>query len=421
MNNKRRDKQNRVLREGEYQKSNGLYEYRYRDKYNVERSVYSWRLTASDAIPKGKRKCEPLRDMEVKIGNDLHDEIDSFVSKSSTLNDRFEVYINGKVKLKSSTRTNYIYMYNKYAKDTIGRMRMEDLNYSNILQFYNSLITEYGFKPRSMEVMHTILNPIFDNAEMDGIIRKNPCKKAMKELRSRADWKADKRVALTLEQQKTFMGFIKNHTTYSVWTNVFTVLLGTGMRIGEFTGLTENDCDFETGQISVNHSLIYRPCADGHSRHRVETPKTLNGIRTIPMFDEVRQALLDEINKHNNDDEKVVIDGMTGWVFTNRYGRPFTPKSINGVIERVCNAYNAEETEKAKKEHRIPVLLPHFSAHHLRHTFCTRLIEQEPRAKVVQSIMGHADISTTMDIYADVEERLKKESISVLQGKVFVR
>ncbi len=60
--------------------------------------------------------------------------------------------------------------------------------------------------------------------------------------------------------------------------------------------------------------------------------------------------------------------------------------------------YNSQETETAQKEHRNPELLPHFSVHTLRHTFCTRFCEHETNLKVIQEIMGHSDISTTMNI-----------------------
>jgi integrase len=108
-------------------------------------------------------------------------------------------------------------------------------------------------------------------------------------------------------------------------------------------------------------------------------------------------------------------------VFTNRYGTVFKEKSINDAIERIYKAYNASEKETAKKEGREAFLLPHFTCHQLRHTFCTRLVEVEPRAKIVQSIMGHANISTTMDVYAEVEERAKKEAAIQLQGTIFIK
>ena len=69
---------------------------------------------------------------------------------------------------------------------------------------------------------------------------------------------------------------------------------------------------------------------------------------------------------------------------------------------------------EAKKQHREAVLLPDFSAHHLRHTFCTRLYEKETNLKVIQSVMGHKDIQTTMDIYAEATEEKKQESFERL-------
>ena len=89
---------------------------------------------------------------------------------------------------------------------------------------------------------------------------------------------------------------------------------------------------------------------------------------------------------------------MTGFIFYNRFGKLHNPSALNRVIKRIYTDYNAEEIVKAAKEGRQPVLIPHFSCHHLRHTFCTRFCEHETNVKVIQSIMGHADITTTMDI-----------------------
>ena len=85
-----------------------------------------------------------------------------------------------------------------------------------------------------------------------------------------------------------------------------------------------------------------------------------------------------------------------------------------------CFAYNKEETQLAKEKNREPILLPHFSAHHLRHTFCTRFCENETNLKVIQEIMGHSDISTTMDVYAEATDEKKKEILTDLQEKIMV-
>ena len=94
--------------------------------------------------------------------------------------------------------------------------------------------------------------------------------------------------------------------------------------------------------------------------------------------------------------------------------------TINRAIRRIYEAYNAEEKEQAKKEKRKPILIPHFSCHHMRHTFCTRFCENETNIKVIQDIMGHADVTTTMDIYAEATEVKKRQSFKNLQGKVLI-
>ncbi len=420
---KRRDRKNRVLEKGEFQKADGRYEYRYKDIYGKSRSIYSWRLTASDPMPAGKGHCEPLRDMKIAIDKDKHNTIDTYTAQTTTLNDRFSIYMESKINLRRSTRENYMYIYDKYVRDSVGRMRMCDINYSIIQRLYNEMITKNGFKPNSMESLHTILNPIFDRAVWDNLIESNPCTKAMKEIRSGATWIKEKKPALTIEQQQVFMTYLESSTQYRHWLNILTVLLGTGMRIGECLGLTWTECNFHTGMIVITHTLNYRKQDDGHCRHYVEfVPKTKAGERAIPMFDEVRTALLEEKARQDRvGTAGTMIDGVSGWVFTNRYGTVYSEKSINKAIERIRNAYNRTEQKAAKEEGREAFLLPHFTCHQLRHTFCTRLVELEPRAKVVQTLMGHANISTTMDVYAEVEERAKKETVSKLQGSIFIR
>lgn len=418
---KRKDAKGRVLNQNEYQKSNGLYEFRYYDSNGILRSEYSWRLSASDKLPRGKRKCRPLREIENEILRAVGDDINIFEAKKITLNDCFDKYIAGKVELKQSTRDNYRYMYDKYVRDSIGNKKIQEFKYTDILSYYKQLIYEKNFKPNSMEIIHTILHPIFNNAMRDGLIRSNPCSGVIKEIKASKDWVKSKRVSLTIEQQKTFMNYINESEIYNHWKPIMVLLLGTGLRIGEAIGLTWDDCDFEKKQISVNHSLLYRKEWNGHTKFSVQTPKTKSGIRVIPMFDEVRDVLIDEKERQKKvGTAGTIIDGVGDWVFTNKYKTVFTPASINRAINRICESYNEDEIKQSKKENREPLLLPHFSAHNLRHTFCTRLCENEPRIKIVQDIMGHSDISKTMDIYTDVSNELKKDSFESLQGKLYI-
>ena len=114
------------------------------------------------------------------------------------------------------------------------------------------------------------------------------------------------------------------------------------------------------------------------------------------------------------------IDGYSGFIFQNRFGRVYTPACINRAIERICRDYNAEETERAEQENRSPLLLPRFSVHILRHTFCTRMCENESNRvnlKLIQEIMGHSSIDTTLDVYTDLSVKIKQDAFASLQGK----
>ena len=419
MSEKRRDSKNRILQNGESQRKDGKYEFKYVDANGTRRSAYSWKLVATDKVPEGKR-CElSLREMEKQIRRDLEDGINTHTANSVTLNQLFDTYMAGKSELKQSTATNYKYMYKKYVSDTLGKKRIASIKYSDIKRFYNSLILEKNFKPNSMEIINTIIHPIFTMAVRDGYIRMNCSDGVMAEIKKSHNWEKPKRHALTEEQQSLFIDFVANSDTYKHWLPLLTVLLGTGCRIGEIIGLTWDDCDFTEGIISINHNLVYRQQDSGICEMHITTPKTESGKRIVPMFEAVRKALLQEKKQQmKNGFNTTIIDGYSGFVFINRCGYVHNPQTINRAIKRIYTACNEQEVERAKKEHRQPVLIPHFSVHNLRHTFCTRFCENETDLKIIQEIMGHSDITTTMNIYNEATKERKQESFARLEGKI---
>ena len=428
MAEKRRDKKGRILREGESQRATGRYEWKYRDMDGVRRTKTSWRLVPEDRVPLGKRDGGlSLREIEKEIQRDILEGIHSHRANELTLNMLFEDYMKNKVELKLSTRTNYTYMYDKYVRERLGNQRVIDIRYSDILNFYKTLIREKrtkkqkgsGLKLNTLENIHTVLHPIFKVAVRDGYIRTNPTDDVMSEIKKKYKWEKVKRHALTEEQQQAFVDYIAKSPVYKHWLPLITVFLGTGGRVGEIIGLRWEDCDFKKGIISINHNLLYRPQDDGQVNFYIETPKTRAGEREIPMFQVVRKALLQEKERQLREGfNQTVIDDYTGFVFKNRDGGVYSPASINRAIKRIYEAYNEEETVRAKEENRDPELLPHFSVHNLRHTFCTRLCETESNLKLIQEIMGHSDIQTTMNIYNEVTEKKKMESFENLEGKI---
>lgn len=403
---KRYDSFHVVLRNKEYQRKDGMYLYKYRDSLGKERIVYS--KTLSD-----------LREKEKEIVRDLDDGIKSRFESIITVNEMFDRYMRGKTELKDTTRNNYNYLYGKYVRNDLGLQKVVDVRYSHVKTFYISLLKEKSLQLGSLGIIHTILHSVFFMAVRDDFIRKNPTDGVLTEIKKDCKWQKPKRHALTEEQQIAFVSYVANSKIYRHWLPLFTTLLGTGCRIGEIIGLTWEDCDFENNLIYINHNLVYRRKENGKCSFRIGTPKTEAGKRVIPMLGEVKQTLLELREKQPKQElRQIEIDGYTGFIFTNRRGYVHNPSVINRSITRIINSYNEEETERAERERREADLMPHFSVHSLRHTFCSRFCENESNVKVIQEIMGHSDIKTTLNVYAEVTEKKKQESFKNLEGKI---
>ena len=403
----RKDNKGRVLRKGETQrKYDKMYMYTYTDPFTQERKhIYSKDLVK-------------LREKEQALQKDQLDGLDVYAAGNSNLNFVFDRYISTKTDLRPTTYTNYTYMYNHFIRDTLGKRKIGDIKYSDVLHFYLYLLKEKGIQVNTLETIHTVLHPTLQLAVRDEIIRNNPSDGVMAQIKKSVGKHYGVRHALTVEQQRAFVNYMANSPEFYHWLPLFAVLLGTGCRIGEVIGLRWQDISYEKRMININHTVSYYPRADHDNRceFHVSLPKTEAGIRTVPMMQEVydafkqEEAYQKEIGLHNTS----IVDGMSGFIFCNRFGYLYNPQTVNRAIRRISERHNAEEVVKAAKEHREPIIIPHFSCHHLRHTFCTRFCENETNVKVIQAVMGHANIETTLDIYAEVTDAKKSEAIENL-------
>lgn len=402
----RKDHKGRVLQKGEsWRATDSRYVYKYKDPFGKVRSIYAEDL-------------RELRKKEDKLKKDQLDGLDIYAAGNATLNYVFDRYISTKYNLRASTKSNYKYMYDRFVRNGFGQNKIGEIKYSDVMYFYYHLLNECNLQSNTLDTIHTVLHPTFQLAVRDNIIRVNPSSGVMAEIKKNAGKNKGIRHALTVEQQRAFMNYTADHPIYSHWHPLFTVLLGTGCRIGEIVGLRWEDLDYENRTISINHSVTYyaREGNDGRKSYfAVSLPKTDAGVRTIPMMESVYNAFQEEYNRQMElGFNCTVIDGMTGFVFTNRFGNIHNPQTVNRTIKRILENHNAEEIIKAKKEKRQPIVIPHISCHHLRHTFCTRFCENEKDLKVIQSVMGHANIQTTLDIYAEATETRKTEAICKL-------
>ena len=395
----RRDTKGRVLHKGEsYKACRNTYVYSYTDAFGKRRYIYDQDL--------GK-----LREREKQVMKDELDGIDIYALSKSDLNFVFDRYIETKSELRSSTRSNYVFTYNRYVRKGFGKKKIADIKYSDVLFFYNSLLRE-GLSVSTVETVHGLIHPTFQMAVRDNIIRNNPSDNVIAEIKKKQKGRPEPRRALTVEQQEAFLKFIER-PEYIRWRPMFIVMFGTGVRVGELIALRWDDVNYEENKISIRHDITYCPRVEHNSKceYKIDAPKTAAGLRDIPLLDKVREALMAEKNYQDENGIRNVmeLDGFSGFVFCNRFGNFHNQASINREIKRIVNDYNAREEVNARRDGRKPIIVPGFSCHIARHTFCTRLCENETNIKVIQTIMGHNDIQTTMDIYAEVSEKKQQE------------
>lgn len=404
MAKKRYDSKHRLLRTGETERTDGYYIYRWTTRDGRRHSCTAATL-------------EELREKEDKIVKDKQDGIRA-EAKNVTVNDMYDMWREMKRGLKDNTFQNYCYMYEQFAADEIGKLRVQTLKKSDIKRFYNLLVDERQLKISTVDNVHTVLHQVLTVAVDDGYLRTNVSDNVLKELKQARNLETDKRKALTQAEQDLFLDFLKSEKTpFHHWYPIFAVMLGTGMRVGEVTGLRWCDIDLEQGIIDVNHTLIYYNHAENGCYFNVHTPKTKAGTRQIPMLDYVKEAFLQEkqYQADNGIRCEVTVDGYTDFIFVNRFGGVQHQGTLNKAIRRItCNCNDA----LLNKNSNPKVLLPRFSCHSLRHTFTTRLVESGVNIKVVQDVLGHKDVKTTLNIYTDATQELKQREFGALQKKM---
>lgn len=394
---KRKDDKKRVLKEGEYQRKNGTFEFRWRDKLGTRHYIYAKTL-------------EELREKELDVLRNVLDGTRE-VNKNMTINDLYYQWVQLKKGLKDNTFQNYKYMYQYFVEPRFGTMKIADLKRTDIRAFYIRLADERHVKVRTIECLHSVLHQVLQIAVDDDYLRYNPSDNALKELKQAHNHDGTKVRALTVPEQTLFEEFLKKQGANQKWYPIFAVMLWTGLRVGEVTGLRWCDIDFEKETINVTHTLIYYDRGgDKRCGFAINTPKTISGERTVPMLPIVKEAFLMEkkFQEECGITCNVEIDGYTDFIFLNRSGSVQHQGTLNKALKRITRDCNYEVMEKGGKN---MVLLPCFSNHSLRHTFTTRMCEAGVNIKAIQDILGHADVETTMQIYADVTKEFKRTEL----------
>lgn len=344
-------------------------------------------------------------------------------SKSAklTINEWFDVWFEKyyKESVKPSTATTIKNAYEKQVrKSKIGRMRLETVKNGTVVEFYKELSRD-GYATATIRTVHSLLKMMFETAIINEMAEKNPTTGALSVLR--VPQKEERRV-FSKEEQDIFFEYLKNDLVYNRYLPFYVVGFNTGMRVGELTGLTWNDIDFENGMLRVERTLYFQKnVGDMKARFHVSTPKTINAIRTIPMLPEVKKALEEQkkiqgMMKFQGDYKEISVDGITNFVFTTRNGTPRKESDAWKIGKRIVKNMNDKEKAKAKEQNRVPVFFEDFYPHTMRHTFTTRCVEKGMSPVVLAKILGHSSVRTTLDIYTHISDEQKIEEMKSLEN-----
>lgn len=391
MSEVRKDSKGRKLAVGESQDKDGRYRYKYIDAFGKRASVYSWRLTKSDPHPKGRRKDISLREKEMEIGGALRDGIAANGGDLTVL-ELVQKYVKQKRGVKHNTQANYHFVINVIKKESFGAKRIDSIKLSDAKAWLIKLQDD-GRGYSSIHSIRGVVRPAFQMAVDDDLIRKNPF---AFQLATVVVNDSVTREAITRKQEKAFLEFVKNDKHFSRYYDGIYILFHTGLRISEFVGLTLSDIEFDEQRIKVDHQLQ----RTRDMKYEIVTPKTESGIRYVPMNEDVADCFRRIIENRKPIKIEPMVDGYSGFLFLDKNHMPMVALHWEKYFQHIVEKYNA--TYKAQ----MPKVTPHVC----RHTFCSNMAKSGMNPKTLQYIMGHSDISVTLNTYTHLqfEDALKE-------------
>ena len=293
--------------------------------------------------------------------------------------------------LSLNTRRNYRERYKHNIQPVIGKMHITEVKQMHCKMVLNRMKDNYAGS--TIRQTYITMGTFFKSAVMNDIIVRHPMNgvRYNKPVRDVSDIRY-----LTVEEQEKFLAVAKQTHNYSQ----YALILETGIRTGELIGLTWDDIDWDNRTLTVNKTLEYR-YQRGH--WCAGSPKTKSSYRTIPLTKRAYSILSDlyEMRDSRKEAETLLqeltyIDRKTGktkkflmknLVFINyRTGEPIKNSSYDSHLYKICDKAGIDR----------------FSMHTLRHTYATRAIERNVQPKVLQQLLGHGSIKTTMDRYVHV-------------------
>ena len=313
-----------------------------------------------------------------------------------------EKYVVTKTAVRPTTRAGYKTVINFLVKDEFGSRKLGDIS---TLDAKNWLIYLQDVLGKSYSAIHSIrgvLRPAFQLAEEDDLIRRNPFNF---ELATVLVNDSIVREALSPQDERRFLDFIREDKHYSRYYEAFYILFNTGLRISEFCGLTNSDLDFENGSIRVNKQLQ----RGSDMRYYIERPKTKNGERYVPMSEEVKGCFKAILQKRANPPIEPIVDGVSGFLLLDKNDMPKVAMHWEKYFQLSLRKYNSIY------KNELPKITPHVC----RHTFCSKMARKGMDPAKLKYIMGHSDISVTYNTYTHLGfEDVRDDMLRMTDGAV---
>ena len=310
----------------------------------------------------------------------------------------FDIHFNN---LKPSSKENYESIYRKHIKNSsIGDIKIKNLSLIDVQRYYNKLISN-GCSASRVRNIHRLIQPCIRFAYDNNFIIKDFTRALILPKDSEAEKlsKKNKVIPLTLEEQRTFVSAIKGN----YFEMLFLTALNTGLRQGELFALTWKDINFDKAYIDVNKTFraISNVTREGRepSVNVVQTPKTPKSIRQVP----IPAFLIPLLKQHKRKQrlDKLKLANMyedNNLVFCTKHGKYLNDATVRFHYKNILERCNISERK----------------FHDLRHTYATRLFELGEEARAVQELLGHSNVSVTLNTYTHVLDNIKERAVSKL-------
>ena len=317
--------------------------------------------------------------MEKQVNTDL-DLLVNIVDGHMTVCELVDRYLKTKTGVRQSTKQGYVTVQRLLAKEAFGKKTIRSVKTSDAKLFPIKLQQEDGKSYSSIHTIRGVLHPAF---QMAGVLVNDSVT----------------REAISKDQMRKFLKFVHDDVVYCKYYEVVYILFHTGMRISEFCSLTLKDIDLENRTVNIDHQLQ----RTSDMWYIIETTKTDAGTRVLPITEDVAQMFQVIIEDRNAPKVEKSIDGYSGFLFYDDNGMPLVAMHWQHRFNHMVGRYNDI----------YRVQMPNITPHVCRHTYCSNMAKSGMNPKTLQYLMGHSDISVTMNVYThigfdDAEEELKR-------------